>query len=305
MPRPTFGRSFPSGMLGGRDERRDGTTNGATRDGAGAAVTGTLGLFSLVDLFQLLAGAKRSGRLRVEHPAGPARIYFDKGDVVHAEFVGLDGEEAVFALFADERGSFEFSIGLPAPRTSIERTTQNVVLDAVRRLDEARRDDVTLPEPDVVPEREADVLGGLTLGGDEQALLDHVDGHRSLARIADRLGLDVEEASRIAARIAAAGGLRLQRRRPRTARLVVRASSERLPTGTAAMDPSILDAWKKATGVSPREILCRRENGRVERLRVVTRPSTGPYLLFDRDLLLRTGLVADEPLLVRPYEEDA
>src|SRR5690606_26302067 len=42
-------------------------------------VTGTLGLFSLVDLFQLLASARRSGRLTIDHPRGRARVYFEKG----------------------------------------------------------------------------------------------------------------------------------------------------------------------------------------------------------------------------------
>src|SRR5690606_23940669 len=78
-------------------------------------VTGTLGLFSLVDLFQLLAAARRSGRLSIDHPSGPAKVFFDKGQVVHAEFQGIAGEEAVYAIFADERGTFEFRVAIPAP----------------------------------------------------------------------------------------------------------------------------------------------------------------------------------------------
>ena len=50
------------------------------------SVTGTLGLFSLVDLFQLLAASGRTGRLAVQHPLGRARVYFEKGQVRHAEF---------------------------------------------------------------------------------------------------------------------------------------------------------------------------------------------------------------------------
>lgn len=272
-------------------------------------MTGTLGLFSLVDLFQLLAGATRSGRLKVAHPAGPARIYFERGHAVHAEFVELEGEEAVFALFADERGGFEFTAGLPAPRSTIRRGTQDLVLDAVRRLDEQRRDDADgepLPDRDVVPEFESDgAATEVTLGDDEQALLAKVDGRRSLTRVAELMGAPYEDAARIAARLAAAGILRLQRRRARTARLVVRASPQALPTSVAALDPSILEAWSKTLGVTPHEIVCKRESGRVDRLRVTAQHGAGPYLLLGRDGLLRTGLVADEALLVRPYEEGA
>src|SRR5690606_14912365 len=98
-------------------------------------VTGTLGLFSLVDLFQLLSSARRSGRLTIDHPRGRGRVYFEKGVVVHADFAGLVGEEAVYALFADERGTFEFRIGMPAPEQTVTTSTENLVLEAVRRLD--------------------------------------------------------------------------------------------------------------------------------------------------------------------------
>ena len=271
-------------------------------------MTGTLGLFSLVDLFQLLSGASRTGRLAVDHPRAPARIYFDKGDVVHAEFDDLEGEEAVYALFADERGTFHFRIGLPAQRTTVRMSTQNLVLEAVRRLDEEHRSDGedALAEPDMVPERVEDAkVAGLTLGDDEQALLGALDGRRSLSRVADLAGLEFEDAARVAARLVAVGAVVMRKRRPRTARLVVRAASDPLPRSTVGVDPSILEAWGRALGEAPSEILCKRENGRVERLRVVPRAGAGPYLLFGRDVLLRTGLVAEEALLVRPYEDDA
>jgi hypothetical protein len=57
-------------------------------------VTGTLELFSLADLFQLLAAVARTGCLVIDHPQGIARVYFDKGKIVHAEFGGLKAEEA-------------------------------------------------------------------------------------------------------------------------------------------------------------------------------------------------------------------
>lgn len=271
-------------------------------------MTGTLGLFSLVDLFQLLSGASRTGRLSVDHPGGAARIYFDKGDVVHAQFGDVEGEEAVYALFADERGTFEFRAGLAATRTTIDLKTQNLVLEAVRRLDEGRRDDGagSRVQPDRIPERVEDqAVADLSLGTDEQAFLALLDGRRSLGRIAELADLEFEEAARIASRLVAVGAVVMRKRRARTARLVVRAAAESLPPDVVAVDASIVEAWGRAIGAPPREVLCKRDDGRVDRLRVAPRPGAGPYLLFGRDVLLRTGLVADQALLVRPYEEDA
>lgn len=270
-------------------------------------MTGRLGLFSLVDLLQLLAGAGRTGRLAIEHPNGPARIYFERGDVVHAEFDGHSGEDAVFALFADERGDFEFKSGLPAHERSVEVGTQNLILEAVRRLDEARRDagdDGVALEPDVVPElADREASADAALGPPEHAVLRHVDGRRSLGRIGELADLRFDEAARVAARLMAAGVLLVRRRRPRTARLVVRPATRPLPAGAAAVDAGIVEAWRRALGRAPAQVVCRRDDGRVERLRLVAQEDAGPYLLLGRDALMRTGLVADEALLVRPAEE--
>ncbi len=95
-------------------------------------------MFSLVDLFQLLAASARSGRLNIAHPEGNARIFFDKGRVVHADFGEEVGEAAVYALFADERGSFEFYVGQTAPQVSVTISTENLLFEATRRFDETR-----------------------------------------------------------------------------------------------------------------------------------------------------------------------
>lgn len=273
-------------------------------------MTGTLGLFSLADLFQLLSGAGRSGRLSVEHPLGEARMYFERGEVRHAEFGSLEGEEAVYALFGDERGSFEFRSGLPAPRVTIGKGTQNLVLEAVRRLDEARRDsegEEDEIEADLVPEF---VDGGappssLAVGGPERAVLAAVDGRRSVGRVAEQAGLSLQDAGRIVVRFVSAGVLVARKRRPRTARLVVRPTAEELPLDAAVIDEGIVEAWRRAMGVAPRRVLVKRESGRVDRLSMRAREEVGPYLLLTHAVLLRTGLVADQPLLVRPDEDEA
>src|SRR5690554_1634844 len=93
----------------------------------------------------------------VEHPVGGARIYFDRGQVIHAEFGELEGEDAVFTLFADERGAFEFRLGLPSPAKTIAVGTENLVLEAMRRLDEVNRGMGT---------REGAARGGVTVSGE-------------------------------------------------------------------------------------------------------------------------------------------
>lgn len=264
-------------------------------------MTGTLGLFSLVDLFQLLAASSRSGRLTVDHPEGSARVFFEEGRAVHAEFGDLTGEEAVYALFADEQGSFEFMLGLPSPRTSIEARTENLVLEATRRLDEARRDVEQSVDPEVILAfAEGRGTGDMSLSPREVELLRQVDGKRSVAEIAKVAAVDIGPAEAALQRLLEIGVLKLVGRRARTARLVTQLSPSRLPQGTAGIDPSIMNSWQKALGYQPEAVACRRPDGKVRVLNVIPLPKAGPLLMLTRDTLMQADLVVNQPLLVKP-----
>ncbi len=264
-------------------------------------MTGTLGLFSLVDLFQLLAAASRTGRLAVDHPQGNARVYFDKGQVVHAEFAQLVGEEAVYALFADEQGSFEFTVGLPAPKITVKVGTENLVLEAIRRLDEARREDdeVALNAVPVFP-RNAPNAGSLTLQAQEVLVLRLVDGQRSVGRIAEEAAIDPQEVKTVIGRLVKIGALQLKARKPRTARLVTRLAEDHLPGGAVGVDVNILNNWERVIGFAPNRVACRRPDGRVDIFKVCRVEGAGPFILFSRDNLFRADLAANVALLVRP-----
>lgn len=277
-------------------------------------MTGTLGLFSLVDLFQLLASARRSGRLTVDHPRGRARVYFDKGVAVHADFDGMDGEEAVYALFADERGTFEFRIGMPAPEETIGSSTENLVLEAVRRLDEARRDSATPPDPaeprvsrDAIPTRATlaeEALrtgGGVTLTTEEQVLIDGADGIKTIARLASQSGMDADRAVLVVQRLVKTGMLKLQTKRPRTARLVARLTQLPIAPGAAGVDVNIVAAWERALERQVTHVACRREDGTVLVFDLQLLEGAGPFLELSRDAFLRANIVANEALLVRPF----
>jgi hypothetical protein len=285
-----------------------------------SSVTGTLGLFSLVDLFQLLAASSRTGRLEVDHPQGKARVYFDKGKVVHADFDHKVGEEAVFALFSDEKGSFEFVLGLPAPQRSIESSTDNLMLDAIRRVDEAKRDrevtasQITAPSSTsktsisrsasntVVPvfANNAPDAGGLTLNGNEVMVLRVIDGEKDIGKIARETDLEVPHVKEIVERLIQVGALEVRTKKPRTARLVALLAKDPPPNGTAVIDVNIMASWERLLGSMPEKIACRLPNGQVHTFFAQTNTDVGPYILFSRDTLFSTGLAANTALLVRP-----
>lgn len=266
-------------------------------------MTGTLGLFSLVDLFQLLASSKRTGRLLVEHPEGAARIFFDKGRIVHAEFAGAQGVEAVYTLFADERGSFVFTLGLPAPQESIQISTENLLLEAIRRVDEDRREapDVQTVGEDVVLAIREGGAAGLTLNAQETAVLRLMDGRRDVRQLAHLSGLEPSQAREVVGRLLKLGAA-TARKKPRIARLVAQLARTPLAAGHAGIDGNILYGWERTLGYPPERVACRRPDGRVD-LFAAESMEVGPYILFSRDTLLTLGLAANTTLLVKPFIE--
>jgi hypothetical protein len=268
-------------------------------------VTGTLGLFSLVDLFQLLAASGRTGRLAVQHPLGRARVYFEKGRACHAEFGALEGEAAVDALFADERGTFAFTPGLPAPANTIEGSTEGLLLDVLRRVDERMRDE---PENDPTPPREAVPYAAetapaiaLPLADLERRVLAAVNGHWTAARIAVELAVDERSVRQVIGRLAQVGSLKLRARRPRTAQLVVRLAAGRLPEGAVGVDAGIVRAWCETVGTTVRFVALRRRDGRAFAVPLERVDGAGPYLHVPRATLVRLDLRVDDALLARPH----
>lgn len=271
-------------------------------------MTGTLGLFSLVDLFQLLASSTRTGRLLVDHPEGTARVYFDKGRVVHAEFGEIRGEEAVYALFEDERGDFEFGVGLPAPDKSVKTNTENLMMEAIRRLDETRRDQPEKVKPlanDAVPAFADDApdVGNLTLEPHEVQVLRLVDAQRDLTQIADEAGVDVAQVKMVISRLAEIGALKFRSRKPRIARLVAALARAALGPNRAMVDTTIMTKWAGVLGYSPQHIACRRPDGLVDVYEVTAQADIGPNILFSRETLLAANLAANTTLLVQPVNE--
>jgi len=266
-------------------------------------VTGTLGLFSLVDLFQLLSSSSRTGRLNVNHPEGKAKVYFDKGQVVHAEFAGYSGQEAVYLLFADERGSFAFQVGVPSPQETIKTSTENLMLEAIRKVDEGSKANVEIPE-DMVAAYMDDVPSASTLSlqPQEVSLLKHVNGQRTLADLAKANGISLNQVKQIIDRLVKVGVLQLKNKSPRTARLVTRLARG-LAVDTVALDSNIYGQWASMIGHEPSQVLCRLPNGHTRKFNLKSMDNVGPYILLTKETLAMANLAVDDSLLVKPLSE--
>lgn len=99
---------------------------------------GTMPVFSPEELVQLLEANKKTGELEFDCSYGVAKVWFDNGRIVHADFIGIEGAEAIYLLFAMREGSFEFRSGVPAPAETINSSASMLLLEGMRMMDETK-----------------------------------------------------------------------------------------------------------------------------------------------------------------------
>jgi len=100
------------------------------------ALTGELSDLSLAELIEFFCNQRKTGRIEVMYPAGPASFYLQSGGVVHAEVGILRGIEAVYFALTQANASFTFNSAVDAPAQTINQPWTSVVLEGLRRMDE-------------------------------------------------------------------------------------------------------------------------------------------------------------------------
>jgi hypothetical protein len=119
---------------------------------------GELGLIGLFDLGQLLMLNGATGCLVVEDQGRRACLYFDGGRLVNAVDEELrEGESAAYRVFAWRTGRYEFRPEPLAGNATIHSTTDAVMLEAARRMDESQSGPAAPPESTRLRERQSEL----------------------------------------------------------------------------------------------------------------------------------------------------
>ncbi len=115
--------------------------------GRSREIEGNLAQIPLVDLLQILAVNRKTGKLAVEREREKAEIALDRGRVVDARMGAAGGEKALYRLLTLREGQFAFVPGAPAAEPRIERKLEELMLEGLRQADEIARLLPTLPQP--------------------------------------------------------------------------------------------------------------------------------------------------------------
>jgi hypothetical protein len=108
---------------------------------------GSVSALSVADVLQLQKSNGFSGSIVFSHEGHEAIVFVQHGEVVHAEAGDAKGEEAICAILAWTTGNFETHANVSTFAKTIDKRLDHLLLDALRRIDEARRDGASAPPP--------------------------------------------------------------------------------------------------------------------------------------------------------------
>jgi len=114
-----------------------------TRESAGeSTVRGNLVQMSCLDLLQSLEMGRKSCSLAITSNNDRCDMYFSEGQINHATCGSLKGDEAVYKVLTWQTGNFLIDFTGSSTEQTITRSTQGLLMEGLRLVDEANKDNV-------------------------------------------------------------------------------------------------------------------------------------------------------------------
>jgi CheY-like chemotaxis protein/chemotaxis signal transduction protein len=113
---------------------------------ADTSLSGNLTHHDLTGVMQMLGQARQTGALTINAGETDAVLFFDAGEIVHAECGSLFGDEAVLDILKScvrcGSGVYKFVYGAATAQRTVLRSSTDLMLDAMREFDENANDQV-------------------------------------------------------------------------------------------------------------------------------------------------------------------
>jgi CheY-like chemotaxis protein len=116
-----------------------------TKGSRPGVIQGRLEEMSMIDLMQSLEMGQKSCRLVVKKGSETGELYFSAGQCRDANSGEAEGDDAVYRVLLWTEGEFEIDFGAAnaSNRTTTTRNTTGLLMEAMRLMDEASRDEVS------------------------------------------------------------------------------------------------------------------------------------------------------------------
>lgn len=117
----------------------------ATSGTARFDLSGRIEIFSLYEVFEMLASARKSGVLKVMTPVGEGRATLNRGKMLRATMFRLNDAEAVIEMLSTRSGYFSFASAPPTEEKGDLDLTK-LLMETVRLEDEFERNAAYFPD---------------------------------------------------------------------------------------------------------------------------------------------------------------
>ncbi len=99
---------------------------------------GDLKQISLPDLIQTFCEGQKTAAINLKNDRSKAKIFINKGNIVHATLDNLVGEQAFFEMLTWDNGEFLSELDQETNTKSIEKSWQSILLEGVQQKDESQ-----------------------------------------------------------------------------------------------------------------------------------------------------------------------
>src|ERR1700683_5060044 len=103
-------------------------------------VRGNLSQMNVIDLMQSLEMGRKSCQLKLNHQGDKCEVFFVEGQVKHATYGSLTGDEAVFKVLRWTGGNFELNFEGKTDQETTKLNTQGLLMEGLRLLGESQRE---------------------------------------------------------------------------------------------------------------------------------------------------------------------
>jgi DNA-binding response OmpR family regulator len=164
--------------------------------GTKSKFSGSLQDMGVVDLLQTIDLGHKSGVIHLKKSDDTGNIFFRDGQVINAKTDTRSGAYAVYRMLVWSEGTFEIEFKAVDQEQRIELSTQGLLMEGMRQLDEWGRLQEQLPPLTSVFDVDEDVLAERLgeIPDEVNTILRHFDGRSPLMDVVDRAGLGDLEA---------------------------------------------------------------------------------------------------------------
>jgi len=169
------------------------------------ALRGDFKDFELNDIFQFIHMGGKDGALHLSGNNGTGIIYFEHGNIKHAEIGEHAGTDAINLFLKWDNGTFEFIVGESTEKVTIDLPVNNVILEAARQIDEWTKMEDVIPSVEVVVDfvEEPDI---------SDIELSIINGEKTIKEIAEELKMKTFDLAKLLYGLVQSGLIRVEKK---------------------------------------------------------------------------------------------